>query len=67
MGILSMWVISVPLCYLLGIFLKLGLIGVWIAYAADEWTRGIINIIRWKSRLWESMYVYKDKYYIFND
>ncbi|WP_409291782.1 MATE family efflux transporter [Peribacillus sp. SCS-37] len=52
-GILSQWGISVSLAYLLGIKLELGLIGVWIALAADEWLRGLIMLWRWKSRVWE--------------
>ena len=62
MGILSMWFISVPLCYILGIVLKLGLPGIWLAFAADEWTRGIILMMRWKSRIWQRMSIVKDKY-----
>jgi Na+-driven multidrug efflux pump len=27
--------------------LRLGLVGVWIAYAADEWLRGLIMVARW--------------------
>ncbi|UFJ40502.1 MATE family efflux transporter [Brevibacillus humidisoli] len=52
-GILSMWGISVPLSYLLGISLELGLPGVWIALTIDEWFRGICMYYRWKSRVWE--------------
>lgn len=51
MGIISM--ISVPLSYLLGIYLGFGLIGIWIAMAVDEWFRGILMILRWRSRKWE--------------
>ncbi|WP_299092693.1 MATE family efflux transporter [uncultured Metabacillus sp.] len=52
MGMLSMWGVSVPVAYLLGIHFDLGLIGVWIAFIADEWLRGIIMLHRWKSRAW---------------
>lgn len=52
MGILSMWGISVPLAYVLGIQFELGLAGIWIAFIADEWLRGILMLIRWKSRVW---------------
>ncbi|WP_380024436.1 MATE family efflux transporter [Effusibacillus consociatus] len=53
MGILSMWGISVPLSYYLGIHLQFGLLGIWMAFAADEWVRGILMYLRWKSRAWE--------------
>jgi Na+-driven multidrug efflux pump len=53
MGVLSMWGIAVPVSYLLGIQFGLGLAGVWIAFIADEWFRGIVMYFRWKSRVWE--------------
>lgn len=52
MGIISMWGISVPIAYILGIHFDLGLVGIWIAFIADEWIRGIIMLYRWKSRAW---------------
>lgn len=51
-GILSMWGVSVSLSYFFGIFLGMGLIGVWIGMIADEWLRGIIMLRRWKSKVW---------------
>lgn len=48
-----MWAISVPLAYFLGITLEFGLSGIWIAFIVDEWLRGIIMYIRWRSRVWE--------------
>lgn len=53
MGVLSMWGISVPLAYLLGVHFGMGLLGVWIAFAVDEWLRGVIMLLRWRSRAWE--------------
>ncbi|WP_082927046.1 MATE family efflux transporter [Paenibacillus tuaregi] len=53
MGVLSMWGVSVPLAYFLGVHLEIGLLGVWIAFAVDEWLRGIIMLLRWRSRAWE--------------
>ncbi|QCR31315.1 MATE family efflux transporter [Lysinibacillus sp. SGAir0095] len=52
-GFLSMVCMSVPLGYLLVFVFDLGLVGVWLAIAADEWTRAIIVLFRWKSRKWE--------------
>jgi putative MATE family efflux protein len=42
----------IPVSYLLGITFNLGLIGVWIAYALDECSRGIIAIIYWYKKKW---------------
>jgi putative MATE family efflux protein len=53
MGILSMWGISVPISYFLGIEYGLGLAGVWIAFIADEWLRGLLMLWRWRSRVWQ--------------
>jgi putative MATE family efflux protein len=55
MGILSMWGISVPLAWYLGVHLDYGLIGVYIAFIVDEWLRGLIMFWRWRSRVWQSM------------
>ncbi|KEO84591.1 MATE family efflux transporter [Tumebacillus flagellatus] len=55
MGILSMWSISAGLSYLLGIHFGMGLLGMWIAFAADEWFRGLFMLWRWRSRRWEKM------------
>lgn len=51
-GILSMWGVSVTLSYVLGIHLGWGLFGIWIAFIADEWLRGILMLKRWKSKKW---------------
>ncbi|MEK3855538.1 MATE family efflux transporter [Cytobacillus sp. FSL H8-0458] len=52
MGILSMWGVSVTLSYVLGIHFGLGLAGIWIAFIADEWLRGLLMLWRWRSRVW---------------
>ncbi|MCE7794929.1 MATE family efflux transporter [Salipaludibacillus sp. CUR1] len=61
-GILSMWGVSVTISYTAGIWLGLGLIGVWIALIMDEWLRGLLMLRRWKTRKWEKMsFVSEDK------
>lgn len=52
-GIFSMAFMSVPLGYFLVFTLDLGLAGIWLAIAADEWLRAFIVYFRWKSRTWE--------------
>jgi putative MATE family efflux protein len=54
MGFLSMACLSLSLGYFFVFRLGLGLAGVWLAIAADEWTRGIIFWFRWRSRAWEN-------------
>lgn len=61
MGVISMWGISVPLAYFLGIHLGFGLPGIWIAFIVDEWFRGITMYFRWRSRVWEKKYWSKTK------
>ncbi|GAA0348684.1 MATE family efflux transporter [Bacillus horti] len=61
LGIASMFGVSVTLAYLLGIHFGLGLIGVWIAFIADEWLRGLLMLWRWRSRVWERMTFVKQK------
>ncbi|EPX61901.1 Multi antimicrobial extrusion protein (Na(+)/drug antiporter), MATE family of MDR efflux pumps [Cystobacter fuscus DSM 2262] len=53
MAFVSMVCMSLPLGYLLVFRLQWGLPGIWLAIAADEWTRGTIFWLRWKSRAWE--------------
>lgn len=61
MGIISMWGIGVLLSYLLGVVCGFGLVGVWIAFASDEWFRGIAMLLRWRSRVWHKMALVKSK------
>lgn len=51
-GALSMAVVLAGGSWLLGIELGLGLAGVWIAYAADEWLRGLLMWRRWLRLQW---------------
>ncbi|CAM3515327.1 MATE family efflux transporter [Paenibacillus lupini] len=53
MGTISMWGVSVPLAYLLGVHFGIGLLGIWIAFTVDEWLRGVMMLLRWRSRVWE--------------
>lgn len=51
-GVLSMWGIAVVVSYVLGLQFGLGLLGIWIAFSADEWFRGIFALKRWNGRKW---------------
>ncbi len=52
MAVISMWGVSVPVGCFLGLYMDLGLLGVWAGFCCDEWTRGISMFIRWKSKAW---------------
>ena len=52
MAMISMWGIGLPIAYLLGIQLEMGLIGIWISFIVDEWVRGIFMYRRWRSMVW---------------
>jgi len=51
-GAVSMLVVMAGGSWLFGVYFKLGLVGVWIAYAADEWLRGLIMAARWYGHGW---------------
>jgi len=51
-GAISMLVVLAGGSWLLGIHFGLGLKGVWLAYALDEWIRGLIMWRRWVSLGW---------------
>jgi putative MATE family efflux protein len=53
MGILSMWGVGVLFAYILGVHWGFGVVGIWIGVAMDEWTRGIIMVIRWQRERWQ--------------
>ncbi len=48
----SMLIVLAGGSWLLGVHLGLGLVGVWIAYAADEWLRGLLMWRRWSRLDW---------------
>jgi len=52
-GIFTMVLMSLPLGYFLVFKLEMGIAGIWLAIAADEWARAFIMSYRWKSRGWE--------------
>lgn len=60
-GIFGMWFCAVPFSYILGIHLGWGLVGIWIAMAADEILRGIIFIYRWQSGKWKNKKLIDEK------
>ncbi|MGL5549079.1 MAG: MATE family efflux transporter [Culicoidibacterales bacterium] len=51
-GILGMWLIAVPIAYFAGIYLGLGLVGIYLGMMADEWVRGFTFLIIWQRKNW---------------
>ncbi|MGI5898535.1 MAG: MATE family efflux transporter [Christensenellales bacterium] len=48
----SGWLIAIGGAYLLGIVFGWELYGIWIAFALDECTRGLLLLYRWRSQKW---------------
>ncbi len=61
MALFSMIGIAIPVAYFLGIYLGLGLFGIYIAYACDELIRAGFMFFRWQSRKWEAKSCYLEK------
>ncbi len=61
LGIASMWGIGVVYSYIFGIHLRMGLLGVWVAFAFDEWLRGLLILKRWRSGSWQRMSIINTK------
>ncbi|HEY8880448.1 MAG TPA: MATE family efflux transporter [Roseateles sp.] len=51
-GAASMAIVLAGGSWFLGVHLGLGLVGIWIAYAADEWIRGLLMWRRWATLGW---------------
>ncbi|GAB2845037.1 MATE family efflux transporter [Pseudoduganella ginsengisoli] len=51
-GAASMAVVLAGGSWLLGMHFGLGLTGLWLAYAADEWIRGLLMWRRWAMQAW---------------
>lgn len=55
-ALLSCWGFSVGLTYVFVNYTSLSVIGVWIAFAADEICRGVLFTLRWKSGKWRKSF-----------
>ena len=52
-SIVSMWIFRIGLAYVIGGYMKLGVLGVWIAMTIDWAVRAVFNVIRLKGDKWE--------------
>ena len=55
--VISMWGVGIPLCWIVVRFTPLGLHGIWLVFALEECSRGIIMYLRLRSRKWEKISV----------
>jgi len=53
--VISMWFVNIPLCWIIVRFTPFGLYGIWIVFALEECSRGIIMYMRLRSRKWEKV------------
>lgn len=53
-GICSMWGIMVLGSYIFGLKLGLGLVAVWWSIGSDEFSRGMVMMLRWHSKKWQT-------------
>ena len=51
-AIVVMWSVGVLSSWMLGIVAGLGLAGIWLGFACDEWVRGILVMWRWRGGKW---------------
>jgi putative MATE family efflux protein len=51
-GPVSMYLVAFGLAWLVGVHWSYGLIGVWFAFGADEWLRGLLMYARWRRLGW---------------
>lgn len=58
-GLFVQWLLIVPLAYVLCFVADLGMLGIWIAIAADECVRAFIMFLRWRSGKWQSKTIVK--------
>ncbi len=58
--VISAWLIAVGFSWVLGLHLAWGLVGVWVAMAADECGRSILLSIRWKRGRWRKIDIIAD-------
>lgn len=58
-AVFSMWIVSTLGAFVLAVPCRLGLSGIWIAFAADECLRGVLMLLRWKSGKWKTKGLYR--------
>lgn len=58
-NVCSMWIFRIGLAYVIGDYMEMGVLGVWIAMTIDWLVRAIFNVIRFRGDKWEGKAVVK--------
>ncbi|CAB1262539.1 Multidrug resistance protein NorM [Clostridiaceae bacterium BL-3] len=58
-SIIGMWIFRITMGYILGIPLKMGVIGIWLGMYIDWLVRGILYYMRFKKGKWKSLVLIK--------
>ncbi|MDL2288916.1 MATE family efflux transporter [Oscillospiraceae bacterium OttesenSCG-928-F05] len=59
-AVASGWIVSVLGSYTVGVWLAVGLTGIYCMIAADEWVRAVILTVRWKIGGWKARNLLKE-------
>ena len=60
-GMAVMWGVGITVGYSCGVLFSLGVAGVFMGTASDEYVRGIIALLRWRKGSWKGKTVVRDK------
>ena len=58
-SILVTYIFTVPMSYIVGIYLGYGLTGVWIVFIVDEWIKAAILYNRWTNESWRDIQIFE--------
>ena len=59
-NVISMWIFRIGLAYVIGGYMNMGVLGVWIAMTIDWAVRAIFYVIRFCGNKWEGKAVVKN-------
>ena len=58
-SIIVTYIFTVPMSYIVGIYLGYGLTGVWIVFIVDEWIKAAILYKRWTNESWRDIQIFE--------
>ena len=59
--VLGVWGTRIALAFLLAVILKIGFVGIWIAFAIDFFVRALLFYIRYSSGKWKEIKLRDEK------